>query len=62
MTPPSTGGLVPVDEHLAQILEAVSPLSPLELTLADAHGCVLAEDVTATFPLPPFENSLSSNP
>jgi molybdopterin molybdotransferase len=35
----------------------VSPLSPLELTISDAHGCVLAEDVAAPFALPPFDNS-----
>jgi molybdopterin molybdotransferase len=50
-------GLVPVEDHLAQILDAVGPLSPLDLTLADAHGCVLAEDISAEFPLPPFDNS-----
>jgi molybdopterin molybdotransferase len=57
VTAPPTDGLVAVEDHLAQILEAVAPLSPLDLTLSDAHGCVLAEDVSATFPLPPFENS-----
>jgi molybdopterin molybdotransferase len=57
VTAPPTDGLVPVEDHLARILEAVSPLSPLDLTLSDAHGCVLFEDVTTTFPLPPFDNS-----
>jgi molybdopterin molybdotransferase len=57
VTAPPTEGLVTVEGHLAQILDAVSPLSPLDLTLPDAHGCVLAEDVSATFPLPPFDNS-----
>ncbi|MDQ1748410.1 MAG: molybdopterin molybdotransferase [Frankiaceae bacterium] len=46
-----------VDEHLATVLAGIGPLSPLELTMLDAHGCVLAEDVTATHPLPPFDNS-----
>jgi molybdopterin molybdotransferase len=32
-------------------------LAALELTLSDAHGCVLAEDVQTSFPLPPFDNS-----
>jgi molybdopterin molybdotransferase len=53
----SDDGLRPVDEHLASILDVVSPLSALDLTLPDAHGCVLAEDVVSTFPLPPFDNS-----
>ena len=55
--PAPSDALVSVDEHLARILEAVEPLSPLDLTLADAHGCVLAEDVVSSFPLPPFDNS-----
>jgi molybdopterin molybdotransferase len=46
-----------VDEHLATVLADIGPLSPLELTLLDAHGCVLAEDVAATHALPPFDNS-----
>jgi molybdopterin molybdotransferase len=46
-----------VDEHLASVLADMHPLASLELTLLDAHGCVLAEDVTAPYPLPPFDNS-----
>jgi molybdopterin molybdotransferase len=57
VAPAQSDALVPVDDHLARILESVTPLSPLELTLSDAHGCVLAEDVVASFPLPPFDNS-----
>jgi molybdopterin molybdotransferase len=49
--------LVPVEEHLARVLAGIGPLSPLDLTILDAHGCVLAEDVTSGFPLPPFDNS-----
>ncbi|MBB1255919.1 molybdotransferase-like divisome protein Glp [Streptomyces alkaliterrae] len=46
-----------VDEHLADVLGAVRPLEPLELSLLDAHGCVLVEDVTVPTALPPFDNS-----
>lgn len=46
-----------VDEHLAEILERVGPLHPMDLHLLDAHGCVLAEDVVAPAPLPGFDNS-----
>jgi molybdopterin molybdotransferase len=46
-----------VDAHVAEVLRAVAPLPPLPLPLADAHGCVLAEDVTAAAPLPGFDNS-----
>ena len=46
-----------VEEHLSSVLAGIGPLAALELTLLDAHGCVLAEDVAATHPLPPFDNS-----
>jgi molybdopterin molybdotransferase len=46
-----------VDEHLAEVLQVVQPLAPLEVGLLDAHGCVLAEDVVAPQPLPGFDNS-----
>lgn len=46
-----------VDEHLAEVLQTVAPLHPLEVGLLDAHGCVLAEDVVAPAPIPGFDNS-----
>jgi molybdopterin molybdotransferase len=46
-----------VAEHLASVLAVVHTLPGLELGLMDAHGCVLAEDVTAPAPLPGFDNS-----
>jgi molybdopterin molybdotransferase len=46
-----------VDEHLAEVLSIVRPLQPLEVGLLDAHGCILAEDVVATAPIPGFDNS-----
>jgi len=52
-----TDELKPVDTHLSDVLSAVEVLSPLDLTLLDAHGCVLAEDIASTHPLPPFDNS-----
>ena len=52
-----TSGLRSVDEHLAEVLDVVRPLAPLELGLLDAHGCVLAEGVVAPGPLPGFDNS-----
>jgi molybdopterin molybdotransferase len=53
-----TQPLKPVDAHLQEVLSAVAPLGSLDLTLADAHGCVLAEDVFTTFPLPPFDSAV----
>lgn len=49
--------LVPVEAHLAEVLDVVKPLTELELTLLDSHGCVLAEDVQSPLPLPSFDNS-----
>jgi molybdopterin molybdotransferase len=49
--------LTPVDEHLAQILAGITPLTPTELGLSDVHGLVLAEDVSTVGPLPSFDNS-----
>ena len=49
--------MISVAEHLARVLSVVSPLSPLQLGLMDAHGCVLTEDVVADAPLPGFDNS-----
>jgi molybdopterin molybdotransferase len=50
-------GMKNVDQHVQEVLRTVVPLPPLPLPLADAHGCVLAEDVTARAPLPGFDNS-----
>jgi molybdopterin molybdotransferase len=50
-------GLVPVDEARGRVLERIQPLSPLRLPLAEAHGCVVAEDVVATVDLPEFASS-----
>jgi molybdopterin molybdotransferase len=49
--------LKPVDVHLHDVLAAVAPLGSLNLNLADAHGCVLAEDVFTTFALPPYASA-----
>jgi molybdopterin molybdotransferase len=53
----AAGPLKSVDAHLEEVLSTVTPLGSLDMTLGDAHGCVLAEDVHATFPLPPFDNA-----
>lgn len=46
-----------VDEHLRAVLDGVTPLEPFDVQLADAYGCLLAEDVVAPWPLPSFDNS-----
>ena len=49
--------MITVEEHLARVLSVVQPLSPLDLGLMDAYGCVLTEDVVAGAALPGFDNS-----
>lgn len=55
--PPGDARMWSVDEHLADVLAAVRPLTPVELPLLEAQGCRLAEDVVAGGDLPPFDNS-----
>jgi len=49
--------LVPVEQHLADVLAAIRPVEPVWVPLAGACGTVLAEPVTASTPLPSFDNS-----
>lgn len=51
------GGLLPVDEALARVLEGVVPLPGEEVALADAAGRILAKDVVANRSQPPFPAS-----
>ena len=51
------GPLIPVEQYRSAILAAITPLLPASMALADAEGCVLAEDVTAAISLPSFDNS-----
>jgi len=52
-----SGELTPVEEHLAEILATITPLTPTEVSLDDIGGLVLAEDVSAVSALPSFDNS-----
>ena len=49
--------LVGIDAHRADILDRIRPLPPTQLGITEAEGSVLAEDITASRPLPPFDNS-----
>jgi len=49
--------LISVDDYREGILASLESLDPINLPLADSHGCVLAEDVVAQWPLPSFDNS-----
>ena len=50
-------GLRPVADHVAAVLEGAAPLAPVSAPLVESEGLVLAEDVTAGWPLPSFDNS-----
>ncbi|SIO14164.1 molybdopterin molybdochelatase [Singulisphaera sp. GP187] len=50
--------LLTVDEALHAIRERAAHLKPRPCVLAEALGCVLAEDVTADLDLPPFDKAL----
>jgi molybdopterin molybdotransferase len=49
--------LLPVDEALARILDGATPTEAETVTLHDALGRVLAEDLSARFTQPPFVSS-----
>jgi molybdopterin molybdotransferase len=52
-----TEQIVPVADHVARILDAVTPLAVFDQALMDALGLPVAENVTAPMPLPSFDNS-----
>jgi molybdopterin molybdotransferase len=47
----------PLPEAQDEVLAAMKPLPTLAVTLREAHGLVLAEDVVAAHDIPPFANS-----
>lgn len=49
--------MLSVHDAQERALERISPLDPLELTVSEAHGCVLSETVTAPEDLPAFASS-----
>lgn len=50
--------LLAVDEALRAVLERAATLPPKRKPLAQALGCLLAEDVAADIDLPPFDKAL----
>lgn len=48
---------ISVEEHLARILDAVTPLPAVEVPLLDALGLVAADTVHSALDLPSFDNS-----
>lgn len=49
--------LRPVDAVRSSVLDRIRTLSPIELHLQEAYGCVLAQDVVAELDIPPFSSS-----
>ncbi len=49
--------MIPVEEHLARILNTVHELTPTRTALDHALGCVLATDIRSRVSLPGFDNS-----
>ncbi|MCW2496551.1 gephyrin-like molybdotransferase Glp [Jatrophihabitans sp.] len=57
MAAEGAGTLRTVEEQLAVVLDGIGTIDPIELTLLDAQGLLLAENVLADLPLPSFENA-----
>lgn len=49
--------LEPLADYRRRVLSGLSPLTPIQTALSEAHGSVLAEDVAAPGDIPPFANS-----
>lgn len=49
--------MLTVSEAQQRILERMSVLDAIEMSITDAHGCVLAESVTAPEDLPPYASA-----
>jgi len=49
--------MLSLPEAQAWVTSRCAPLAPVELFLDDAHGCVLAEEVHSSEPVPPFANT-----
>ena len=49
--------MISLDEARGYVLGGCRPLAPQELGIDDAVGCVLAETIVSSVPVPPFDNS-----
>jgi molybdopterin molybdotransferase len=49
--------MIPLDDAIAHVLAGCAPLPPARMATTGAVGCVLAADVVATEPVPPFANT-----
>ena len=46
--------MLSVDQLRRRIMDEIQPLMPIDLPLAEAHGCVMARDVVTEYDIPPF--------
>jgi len=51
------GGLRSVEDHLTYLLSLVAPLRPFGMSLLDAWGQVVCEDIDSMINVPPFSTS-----
>ena len=49
--------MIPLEDYVARVLEAIVPLASTRVALGEAHGRILTEDVSAAVPVPPWTNS-----
>jgi molybdopterin molybdotransferase len=57
MGQPTAPRLRPVADQLAKVLDSIGSVDPIQLTLLDAQGLLLAEQIVADRPLPGFDNA-----
>jgi molybdopterin molybdotransferase len=50
--------MLSVQDAQRRILDGIRPLSPIDLPLAEAHGCVMAREVVAEYDIPQFSSSM----
>ena len=54
---PAMPNTLSVEAYVTEVLAALTPLPAVDTPLFAAHGLVLAQDVTAALPVPPWTNS-----
>jgi molybdopterin molybdotransferase len=54
---PGPVALTPVSDQLGRVLDTIGSIAPIQLTLLDAQGLLLAEEIRTDRPLPAFDNA-----
>ena len=50
--------MLSVEDARRRILDGIRPLVPIDLPLAEAHGCVMAKEVVSEYDIPPFSAAM----